>query len=39
MLLAPALLTVTLALGAGFLAGMPLSPLRWVVFITEAFYR
>lgn len=37
-LLVPALLTAALSLGAGFLAGMPYSPLQWVLFITERFY-
>jgi multicomponent Na+:H+ antiporter subunit D len=37
-LLVPALLTAALALGAGFLASMPWSPLQWVVLIAEREY-
>jgi multicomponent Na+:H+ antiporter subunit D len=39
LLLGPTLVTASLALGAGFLAGMPASPLEWVVFIVDEFYR
>jgi len=38
-LLWPTLITAALALGAGFLGGMPYSPLDWARFITEQVYR
>ncbi|MEX2497680.1 MAG: proton-conducting transporter membrane subunit [Wenzhouxiangellaceae bacterium] len=34
-LLVPTLITGLLAVGSGFLAGMPLSPLQWVILISE----
>lgn len=37
-LLVPTLVTGLLAVGAGFLAGMPMSPLQWVILISERFY-
>lgn len=36
-LLGPALMTAVLAGGAGFLAGMPWSPLHWTAFIAETY--
>lgn len=38
-LLVPALVTVLLAVGSGFLAGMPMSPLQWVMLISERFFQ
>jgi multicomponent Na+:H+ antiporter subunit D len=38
MLLGPTLFTAALALGAGVLAGMPLSPLDWVALIVQREY-
>ncbi len=37
-LLWPTLITAALALGAGFLGGMPYSPLQWTRFIVERVY-
>jgi len=37
-LVIPALITAALTLGTGLLAGMPFSPLSWVVFIVETQY-
>ena len=38
MLLAPTLAAALLAAGAGLLAGMPWSPLRWTVLVLERVY-
>lgn len=38
MLLVPTLAAAALAAGAGFLAGMPWSPLRWTVLVLERVY-
>ncbi len=38
-LLYPALFTASLTIGTGILAGMPYSPLQWVIVITDRFYR
>ncbi len=38
-LLYPALLTAAFTVAAGIFAGLPYSPLQWVIFITERFYR
>lgn len=38
-MLFPALITATLTVGAGALAGIFFSPLRWVIFIAEHFYQ
>jgi multicomponent Na+:H+ antiporter subunit D len=38
-LLYPAMLTAAFTLGAGVFAGLPYSPLQWVIFIAERFYQ
>lgn len=38
-LLYPALITAAFTIGTGIFAGLPFSPLQWVIFITERFYR
>jgi multicomponent Na+:H+ antiporter subunit D len=39
LLVVPTLTAAALALGAGLLAGMPWSPLRWVTLIAERVYQ